>query len=185
MGQLTSPSTPPLFIVTGGRESGKTTFISQLYLAAVSENIDVAGVISPAVFVDNRKVGIDIKDPRSNLSRRLANVRLNEECGTCTDHWAFSDEAMLWGNELLAKTSSCDLLIVDELGPIELEHNGGWQNGIKALNEQKYKAALVVIRPELLDLAKTLWPAAEIIHIGSDQASDLGSIIHKIISLSK
>lgn len=185
MGQLTSSSTPALFIVTGGRESGKTSFVSKLFQRAVSEKIDVAGVISPAVFIDGRKVGIDVNDPRSGLSRRLANMRHIEETGSCTDRWAFSEEAMRWGNELLEKASPCDLLIVDELGPIELENGTGWQNGIKALNEQKYKAALVVIRPELLALAKTLWPASEVIQIGQDQAADLGFIIEKIISFSK
>ena len=64
---------------------------------------------------------------------------------------------------------ACDLLIVDELGPIELERGEGWQNGIAALNSGEYQAAVVVIRPELLDAASQLWPNASLITIQNNQ----------------
>jgi nucleoside-triphosphatase THEP1 len=150
MGQLTSE--PPLFILSGPRE---------------------IGVLSPAVFENGIKTGIDILDIRSGISHRLANLRQNENVGIFTERWVFSQETLTWGNEVLAASTPCDLLIVDELGPIELESGGGWQNGILALSTGQYRAAVVVIRPELLDKAFKLWPTERLMNLKKGQNSSL------------
>jgi len=58
------------------------------------------------------------------------------------------------------------LLIVDELGPLEFIHAKGWLSGLVALDSFRYRLALVVIRPELMEAAQTRWPGCGIFHIG-------------------
>ena len=56
----------------------------------------------------------------------------------------------------------CDLLVVDELGPLEFERGRGWTAGLAAVDSGAYGAALVVVRSGLLERARTRWPGAEV-----------------------
>jgi nucleoside-triphosphatase THEP1 len=185
MGQLTAPEQPPLFIISGQREVGKTSFLSRLYRQALAEKIDVAGVISPAVFEGGQKIGIDLLDPRTGDRKRLAILRHQEETGIFTERWAFDSDIMQWGNDLLARSVPCDLLIVDELGPIELEQGKGWQNGVWALNQNTCKAAFVVIRPELIEIALKLWPHGQILVISEISETQQADLTLQIIGLCR
>jgi nucleoside-triphosphatase THEP1 len=149
-----------MIILTGARESGKTS----LLLAGLEEfwdrGLDCAGVLSPAVFTNGKKTGIDLLDVRSGECLRLANLRQSDSTGIMTDRWVFESQTLDWGNRVLDSATPCMLLFVDELGPIEFEKCLGLQSGISALNSGGYEAAVVVIRPELLERAQQLWPGA-------------------------
>ena len=101
-----------------------------------------------------------------------------------TDHWAFIPESLDWGNEILgSKHTPCDLLIIDELGPIELERGQGWQNGLSAIASGKYRVAAVVIRPELISTAIHLWPEAQVLHINEKSDKEVNGIVKKYLSV--
>jgi nucleoside-triphosphatase THEP1 len=50
----------------------------------------------------------------------------------------------------LVHATPCDVLVVDELGPIELLGGRGWANALEVLRLGHFGTALVVCRPELL-----------------------------------
>jgi hypothetical protein len=64
--------------------------------------------------------------------------------------WAFADEVFARGEEAILAARKADLLVVDELGPLELVGGRGWQAALAVLRAREYRAALVVCRPELL-----------------------------------
>ena len=68
----------------------------------------------------------------------------------------FAPETIGWGNIVLAEATPCQLLVVDELGPLELERKGGWQEAFDVLRRGHFALALVVIRSELVVKAQ-LW----------------------------
>lgn len=184
MGQLTPPPTglPPFFILSGPREIGKTTFLKQLIEQTQDLHIRVAGVISPAVVENGQKTAIDLVDLSTGSVKRLANLRQTENQGIYTERWAFSTESLEWGNQLLVASIPCDLLIVDELGPIELERGQGWQNGVLALSSNQFLTAVVVIRPELLGKAFSLWPQARLIEITQRNEAGLAQMRGNILA---
>jgi nucleoside-triphosphatase THEP1 len=181
MGQLSLVS--PLFILSGDREIGKTSFLNHLLQDPALLNTDIAGVISPAVFQGQRKIGIDILDPRMRVQKRLATLRSAEETESVTLHWNFLQDAMNWGNQLLAASVPCDLLIVDELGPLELKLGEGWQQGIAAVSSGRYALCLLVIRPTLLEVAQTLWPTSEVFLFQSKNDPRWGNLYDRILSI--
>jgi len=63
------------------------------------------------------------------------------------------------------KVHACDLFILDELGPLELQHNQGWVEAIRVLDRRAFHAALVVIRPQLLEHGRQHWSDAKLIEI--------------------
>lgn len=156
---------PPLWIITGQREGGKTSFCRALLEEAGKRKIDAAGVISPAIFSNGIKTGFELVNIRTGAKRLLAVLRHGDRPGIATDHWQFDTQSFAWGSEILENSVPCELLIVDELGPLEFEQKGGWQSGISSLSSGKYKCAVVVIRPELLVKAQSLWPHGRIIQV--------------------
>jgi nucleoside-triphosphatase len=183
MGQLTNSS--QLFILSGAREIGKTTLIMRLLEQARRLKIQAAGVLSPAVYENGIKTGIDLIDVKTGIHKNLAILRQAGEGGIFTDHWTFLTESLNWGNEVLGESTPCDLLIVDELGPIELEQTQGLQNGISAINSRKYRAAVVVIRPELLTAAIVIWPDSQLVKINEKSDREFDFVIKKILASLK
>jgi nucleoside-triphosphatase THEP1 len=156
-------TTPLLTIITGESGVGKTTVCQALIELARQRNLHVEGVISPAIIIDGMKTGILVENAATGEQRKLAclNKTFSQE-GLQTSHWLFNSDAMAWGSQILDQSGDCDLLVVDELGPLELERQQGWVEGITAIDRMNYRMAVVVIRPELIKRAKDLWPNAEV-----------------------
>ena len=160
-------------IITGGIGQGKTTLCHRLVASATQKGWAVKGVLSLPVFEDGRKIGIDLLDVSSGEKRRLAH-RDRPTSGPRTSGWHFLASALAWGDEILNRAVPCDLLVIDELGPLELLRNVGWQAGIDALNSGAYQIAVVVVRPSLLKEAFGIWPQAAVVKIAApEQAAKL------------
>jgi len=155
-----------IMIITGDIQIGKTTLCREVMEQAKRKGIDVAGLLSPAVFEEDKKIGIDALNVRSEKSRRLAELRGENSRGLETRRWSFLPEAVEWGNQVLQDSVPCDLLIIDELGPIELEKEQGWVEGLKAIDSRKFLACLVVIRPHLVETAQNRWSEVTIWEAG-------------------
>ena len=156
-----------LILVTGPSGSGKTRWCQALADKAFSLGIRVDGLVSPAVFEGDQKVGINLLDLGSGTQRRLASPRGKSSVGQITNDWHFDDEVLNWGNSLLEKVGDCQLFILDELGLLELQRGVGLTNGIGLITARRYRLACVVVRPSLLEIARTLWPWGEVFNVDS------------------
>lgn len=158
-------------VVTGARGTGKTTFCSVLVDAARSRRPGLAagGILSPKILRSGREVAISVVDVASGDHRRLATRRepADPYDGPFTTRWRFDVDALAWGDTILRSATPCDLLIVDELGPLEFERGEGWTGGLAAVDTGAYGAAFVVVRPELVDRALERWQQAGVLGIGS------------------
>jgi nucleoside-triphosphatase len=166
--QMTPP--PLLFLVTGSQGAGKTTFCDHLVQVAREAGWKPAGLLSRPIFEGEQRTTIQAEDMRSGESRKLA-VR-SDEPSLWSRHWKFDAEALEWGSQVLKASTPCDLLVVDELGPLELERGGGWQSGLTAVDSGQYAIALVVVRAELLGEAILRWPNANLVEIDTPEDSE-------------
>jgi hypothetical protein len=174
------PAGPPVrLLVTGERGAGKTVFCRALMEAvcALPGRPSVGGVISPRVYEGGEQVGIEVEDLRTGRRRRLATLRPAGEpaASEATKLWRFDEEALAWGDRVLRSATPCGLLVVDELGPLELEEGRGWLGGLAAVDSGAFTAAVVVARPRLLAVARRRWPLAEVIEAGG-VAGDAGAV---------
>ncbi|MBE3118304.1 MAG: hypothetical protein IMZ50_06050 [Candidatus Atribacteria bacterium] len=158
-----------LILVTGPSGSGKTRWCLALADYASILGIHVGGLVSPAVFEGDLKIGIDLLDLRSGAQRRLAVRRGESTSGQITTDWHFDDEALNWGNTVLEQLGACQLLILDELGPLELQRGVGLTNGLGLVAARRYRLACVVVRPSLLEIAQPLWPWGEVFYLPTRQ----------------
>jgi len=180
-------SSTNIWMITGARETGKTRFCTHLIQKARGEGLEIAGLLSPPVYVNGVKTAIEVEDLRSRERRTLARSRNDDQGSIQTKRWSFDTEVLNWGNELLGIETPCDLLLVDELGVLEFERGGGWQNGLAAIQSGRFRLAVVVIRPELIDKAIGLFNKARVLEIpphldASQEKVMLDMILKKIIS---
>lgn len=173
-----------IFLITGETQTGKTNLCLDLYKEALEANIKVGGVISPAVFEGGDKTAIDVLNLKNGKQKRLADVKTGGQSELETQHWSFSLEAVDWGNDMLREAVPCDLLIVDELGPLEFYRAEGWVNGFGAVENGEYRAAVVVIRPSLIDIAARRWNVSRIIDLNLPAPVPLtGKVLFNILDL--
>lgn len=161
-----------LILLSGESGAGKTRWCLELIEYAKAQKIPVAGLVSPPVFEGNRKIGIDLVDLTSGKRRRLAVLRkegaLFSNKGPQTEDWQFDEEAIDWGNQVLDRLSNDlegepQLLILDELGPLEFLHGKGLLNALRLIDQRHYTLACVVVRPGLLPMAQQRWAWGQII----------------------
>ncbi|MFO8035592.1 MAG: nucleoside-triphosphatase [Anaerolineales bacterium] len=167
------------WIITGEIGAGKTLFCMEIVELARQAGLSLGGLISPGVFEDGRKVGINVVDLKGQQTCRLANPRKEGVSGPSTKGWSFVEGSVAWGNRVLAQAVPCDILIIDELGPLEFERGEGWVKGLTILDEGDFEVGLVVIRPHLLDQALERWPDAQTIEISP--ASDIPHLVKEVL----
>jgi len=167
-------SEPILLMITGFRGTGKTTLCLHLAAAAQKAGWKVSGLASPPVYDGQVRSAIEVQNLASGERKTLA-VRRSEVQGDATGihtrNWQFDPQVLAWGNQVLKASVPTDLLVVDELGTLELEHGQGWKAGIDAVESRQYAVALVVIRSELLAQALVRWPDADIVEIDTPEDS--------------
>jgi nucleoside-triphosphatase THEP1 len=156
---------PTLVVITGPSGAGKTTWCAELAAHARERGLRAAGLLSPGVFADGYKWAIDVVDLATGARRRLAQRRASPDPTSPTRNWQFDDDALTWGSAILTAQGPCDLLIVDELGPLELLHGQGWHQALPLFERGAYRLACAVVRPSLLAHFTARFPAAAIIDL--------------------
>jgi nucleoside-triphosphatase len=143
------PST--IVVITGPAGSRKTALCLRIVDAARERGLLVRGVVSPPRLVGGAKVGIDVLDVSSGERRALAESGVVTD-GPATKSWHFHADALEWGAGVLRRSLPCDLLLIDELGPLELLRGTGWAMAVDLLRSGEFRWAVVVVRPRLSEL---------------------------------
>jgi len=166
-----APGDRRIVLLTGDKGSGKTTACRHLVEQARGLGLACAGIVSPARFEGGVKVGIDVLDVRTGERRALAAVDTahvaSEPPGRDALSGAdglpgpirlgphrFDEAAVARARDLLDTACPCDVLVVDEIGPLEIERGEGWANALGVLREGDYRLAVAVVRPRLLEAAR-------------------------------
>jgi nucleoside-triphosphatase THEP1 len=155
------------WLVTGWRGVGKTAFCQEFIRAARQKGWDAAGILSLAGLKDGIKTSIDAEDIRTGEKRFLAAIQKQSETDLTFGRWYFNRQTLDWGNQVLRSSIPCELLIVDELGPLEFNLSLGWIDALNVIRRGCFRLALVVIRPEILDRAQELFQPGHVIHLDS------------------
>ena len=150
-------------VITGERGAGKSRYCLALLECCEEKGLSVGGFISPAVYTDGIKAAFHTMDVRTR-EQRLCGTRTAPDRGT-VGCWQMDASVLEWGNELLQSSIPCDVLFVDELGPLEFEKGKGYTEALSVLENGGYSRAYVVIRPGCLDAFRQIMPEFDVITV--------------------
>ncbi len=126
-------SSPEIVVLTGWRGAGKTSLLLRLTAQAIKAGWRVGGLLAPARIEDGQKTGIEVADAHTGERRLLASLIQGELHGPRVGNWSFDEGSFVWGDGILRRSLPCDLFVLDELGPLEFEHQQGWSAGFDLL----------------------------------------------------
>ena len=137
-------------LLSGEIGAGKTTVCQRVVNLARSRGYACGGLLTPALIEDGRKVGIVGVDLGSGGRRVMARTD-RDLGGPCVGCYHFTADAFAWANAVIASAveAGCDLLVVDEIGPLELVQGGGLAPALDVLGAAP--RALIVVRISLVD----------------------------------
>ena len=174
-----------LFFLTGDIQTGKTRWLEKTIAILAERGIVSAGVIAPGIWIeDDRfiKLGIDnVLLPqgeritfalREDIAKSKGAYDANAQSASAGLHWAIDEDAIKRVNnhfeELLRdaetpRSKQGELLVVDELGRLELMRGGGLTAAVTLLKQGaggRFRHGVVIVRDSLLDVAKAQLPQA-------------------------
>jgi nucleoside-triphosphatase len=162
---MKNPPMRHLLLLTGPRGSGKSTWCDRIASHTREMGLNPGGLLSPAIFHNGKKIGIDLLDIATRDRRQLTRKCAQSSQGIRLGDWCFDPNTLDWGNQILTALKDHDLLLLDELGPLEFEKGLGLMKGLQLIDEKAFHQAVVVIRPELLKASQNRWPDAEVVDI--------------------
>lgn len=151
-----------LFILTGDIRSGKTTWLEAGVRELEAAGVPVRGVLAPGVWRGGKKVGIENVLLPSH-ERVLLATPAEEGCSTGLG-WDFDANALARVNTHLTELAATSddmrpgLLVIDEIGPLELRRGEGLTAALELLDAGPTPAwphVLVVVRATLAEDART------------------------------
>jgi len=142
-----------VLLLTGERGVGKTTVCRRVVEKARSAGYTCGGLITIQADGPDQRAVLDIG---SGETRALTVA----EGGVALGRYQFDPSVLAWGAEALSRSVPCDLLIVDEVGPLEVEQGQGWAIALDILRAAEFRLALVVVRPELVSAVQLRLPAS-------------------------
>lgn len=169
LASLISPNhhKPRLLLVTGPRGAGKSIWCKDLAWRAYARGLTLRGLVSPAIFEGGQKTGIALKDLETGEQRQLAHRKGTDDGDIQTQDWQMVAETLEWGNSILEKIKTCDLFILDEVGPFEFEHGIGFVAGLELVDRARDFPCVIVIRPSLIEKARARWTWAEVLDLSA------------------
>lgn len=133
-------------IISGGRNSGKTTYIENLI-----QNLDsVYGYISKKIIEENRVVGCNAKNILNGENNVLLHETLEFENQFSNKRFNFDiNRYKICCRDLIKASESYSNIIIDEIGKLELEKKLGYYNALQELLKRDINI-FITIRNNLL-----------------------------------
>lgn len=141
-------------IISGGVESGKTTFLRKLSEELNNSGKSVCGFISPRILDGTRTVGYSIENIASGeLLPFLQETKMevNEETKSI-GKYSINSETECKAKQILndAMVEGADIIMVDEVGRLELR-GGGWHKELKHLLQTNTGTLVLSVRDTFID----------------------------------
>ena len=150
-----------IYVLTGPVQGGKTTLVSEKISLLRDKGVKVMGFLCPGSFSEGKRSAFTLMDLETGGRIPMGDV--NEQKGWVKfRRFFFNPEAFIQG-ELWIK--SCfkkdpDLLVIDEVGPMELE-GGGWAKTLDTLAQNSTVAQLWMVRQEIVQKVLIKWSIPE------------------------
>jgi len=165
-----------IVIVTGAIGTGKTTVCEKVVGLARSRGCSCGGIITRKTPKDD----IEVEDIGTGESVLLASTSMILG-GPRTARFSFSPAGIDFGNQAIDRGITADILLVDEIGPIELAGEG-FAGVIEQVTSGKVRNCVLVIRKGLLpDFLPRLGVNTQVFETTLDNRNQLPEEIDRVL----
>ena len=166
----------PFILIVGERGEGKTTFVQNIVTALADKNIDFTGFYALGQGEMDLRTGYELvllpEKKRMQLSIRIA------ECGTPQKSFEFNADAVHEGVNKLLNAAQGQVIIVDEIGRMELEGEV-WANAFSTFIERGENPVIVTVRKANVESVVQKWSIKNSIVVDINDSS-VESVINKL-----
>jgi nucleoside-triphosphatase THEP1 len=140
-----------VFIVTGATESGKTTTIKGVEKILAANDINVSGIISERIVEDGITKGYILVNIKTGERIPFLNVE-GANTGEHIGRVIINEDGLAEGRRILAEAASsdCRVIIIDEIGRLELK-DGGWADELSMIVSSTDKHLVITARDTITD----------------------------------
>jgi nucleoside-triphosphatase THEP1 len=181
----TEENRKPLFVLTGRINQGKTSFTLQLIEMLQNQGLTVRGFVTMGNTNDSYRNAYKIKNLQSGEETAL--------CSTQPDlakpnygRFYFEESGIEKGCNIIAQTLTqpADLLVIDELGPMEI-NNRGWAPAVESVVKENSTAQFWVVREKLVKPMMRKWNVGDIVvfELGADSADYIAETITGMLKI--
>jgi len=114
-----------IYILTGPVHGGKTTFLKECLPLFLDHNIQVDGYLSIAAFEGQDQIGYDLNDLKENIAIPFIRNKGEADWQQVGSYYLIP-KGLAKAEAIIVRSKAADLLIVDEIGPLELTGDGLW-----------------------------------------------------------
>ena len=132
-----------VLLLTGNPGVGKTTVLTKTVETLKAEGISVGGMISREAREGNVRVGFEIIDLTNNKHGWLAHINQRTGPQVGKYHVNLEDMENIGATAIAEAAEKCDVIAIDEIGPMELFSQKFKQAVKQALESRKVVLAVV------------------------------------------
>jgi nucleoside-triphosphatase THEP1 len=121
-----------VFIISGTIEEGKTTLLNKIADELRLNNISIDGFTSPRVFDGKETIGYNIKPLTTGREIKFLRMGEIQTLDKQIGRFRIQPEGLEEGIGILRNCTTAEVVIVDEVGRLEIEGRG-WDIGIKKI----------------------------------------------------
>ncbi len=132
-----------VLLLTGNPGVGKTTVLTKTVEALKAEGISVGGMISREAREGNMRVGFEILDLTNNKHGWLAHINQRTGPQVGKYHVNLADLENIGATAILEAAEKCNVIAIDEIGPMELFSQKFKQAVKQALESRRVMLAVV------------------------------------------
>jgi nucleoside-triphosphatase len=139
-----------IFIITGEQGSGKTTFLEEAISLLKEKNIKIGGVLAPGFWHENQRDRFDLVNLTTG-DRILFCQRKEVPGWDRIRHFYVNPAGQSFGGKALLESQriGCHVVVIDEIGPFELQGKG-WAKPLDELLRRQGIAVVISVRKKLL-----------------------------------
>jgi len=152
---------PHLFFLTGPIQGGKSSLAAELARVWKKQGGKAGGFLAPGLMQEGERTGFNLQ--RVSRDQQIPLARKTGPASWFTfRRFSFNPEAFRIGMHWLREDlqNGADLLIIDEVGPLELQGRG-WRKVLDHFASVPELLQLWVVRKAVLEEFKKLWPVPE------------------------
>lgn len=144
-----------IFVLTGPVHSGKTTVLRNVVQELRRQNYRIGGFFCESIRKNEEIVGYDLLDIKEGRSVPLIRREGEEDWQRIGDYF-FIPEGLAQAEKIILQEKDADILVVDEVGPLELSGEGFWPALKKVIFDPLFHCLLVVRTKILGDFLSVL-----------------------------